>query len=98
MEGTLSETVISEQEARHYAEDAGKNTDEILSIRGEQKGLFDYCGQRADSGVNGFGNEAWSLPRICDASGGTDAEECATADNHHGRVVRDKKAGSKPRG
>ena len=38
MEGTLSETVISEQEARHYAEDAGKNTDEILSIRRERKG------------------------------------------------------------
>ncbi len=40
VEGMLTETTISEQEARHYAEDAGKSTDEIQSIHGEQKGYL----------------------------------------------------------
>lgn len=38
VEGTLSETVISEKEARHYALDSGKTAAEIESIQGEQKG------------------------------------------------------------
>ncbi len=37
VEGTLTETVVSEADARHYAEDAGQSEAEIQQIIGDQK-------------------------------------------------------------
>lgn len=39
VEGQVSETTISEAQARHYAEDAGKSKEEIEKIVGDQKGF-----------------------------------------------------------
>lgn len=39
VEGVLSEEVLSEQDARHYAEDAGKSHAEIAKITGDQREL-----------------------------------------------------------
>lgn len=39
VEGVLSQTVISEADARHYAEDAGATKQEIAKIKGEQREL-----------------------------------------------------------
>lgn len=39
VEGVLSEEVLSEKDARHYAEDAGKSKAEIAKIKGEQREL-----------------------------------------------------------
>jgi|694.fasta_scaffold132259_3 hypothetical protein len=39
VEGVLTETVISEADARHYAEDAGKPKAEIAKIKGDQREL-----------------------------------------------------------
>jgi hypothetical protein len=36
-EGILSEDVLAEKDARHYAEDAGKSKEEIAKIKGDQK-------------------------------------------------------------
>ena len=37
LEGVLSEETLSEKDARHYAEDAGKSAKEIAAIVGDQK-------------------------------------------------------------
>lgn len=37
VEGVLSEEVLSEKDARHYAEDAGKSKAEIAKIKGDQR-------------------------------------------------------------
>ena len=39
VEGVLSEEVLSEKDARHYAEDAGKSKAEIAKIKGDQREL-----------------------------------------------------------
>lgn len=39
VEGVLSEEVLSEKDARHYAEDAGKSKAEIANIKGDQREL-----------------------------------------------------------
>lgn len=39
VEGVLSEEVVSEKDARHYAEDAGKSKAEIAKIKGDQREL-----------------------------------------------------------
>jgi hypothetical protein len=39
VEGILSEEVLSEKDARHYAEDAGKSKAEIAKIKGDQREL-----------------------------------------------------------
>jgi hypothetical protein len=39
LEGILSEEVLSEKDARHYAEDAGKSKAEIAKIKGDQREL-----------------------------------------------------------
>lgn len=39
VEGIVEEQIIAEELARHYAEDAGKTTEEIEAIRGEQREL-----------------------------------------------------------
>lgn len=36
-EGILSEDILAEKDARHYAEDAGKSKEEIAKIKGDQK-------------------------------------------------------------
>lgn len=36
-EGVVAEEVVSEKDARHYAEDAGKSKEEIAKIKGDQK-------------------------------------------------------------
>jgi hypothetical protein len=36
-EGIVAEDVLSEKDARHYAEDAGKSKEEIAKIKGDQK-------------------------------------------------------------
>lgn len=47
VEGVLTETVISEADARHYAEDAGKPKAEIAKIKGDQRELgFEATGVR----------------------------------------------------
>lgn len=39
VEGVLTEEVLSEKDARHYAEDAGKSKAEIAKIKGDQREL-----------------------------------------------------------
>lgn len=47
VEGVLSEEVLTEDEARHYAEDAGKTKREIDKIKGDQRELsFEATGVR----------------------------------------------------
>lgn len=46
-EGVLTEDVLSEADARHYAEDAGKSKSEIAKIKGDQRELtFEATGVR----------------------------------------------------
>ena len=46
-EGMLKEDVLSEADARHYAEDAGKSKKEIEKIKGDQRELtFEATGVR----------------------------------------------------
>lgn len=39
VEGVLTEEILSEKDARHYAEDAGKSKAEIAKIKGDQREL-----------------------------------------------------------
>ncbi|MBU3742536.1 MAG: DUF4920 domain-containing protein [Candidatus Kapabacteria bacterium] len=39
VEGVLSQTVLSEADARHYAEDGGASKEEIAKIKGDQREL-----------------------------------------------------------
>jgi hypothetical protein len=47
VEGVLTEEVLSEADARHYAEDAGKSKEEVARIKGDQRELsFEATGVR----------------------------------------------------